>query len=338
MPTLDHKAWNNFVLSAPDSTFLHSWEWGQLQEYLHVPYWRLSIEQEGKVQVVVLVIKRELPLGRSWLYIPRGPVFSAGLTAAERSELWPQLEQQVHDLAIKQRALFVRLDPAWNPDRAHELTTRGWAKAEREVQPRDTLIVDLNQSEEDLLRTMHAKTRYNIKVARKHNVQVRFTTEAAGIETFLRLAREVQGRAGFHYHPDSYYRAMHAVLSAAGQLEVALAEAEHTPLAAHLLISFGDTVTYAHGASSSAQRKLMAPQLLQWESMKRAQAAGKAHYDFFGVAPAEADSAHPWAGITRFKEGFGGRREHYVGTFDLILDRVGYLGFTVARRLHKLWR
>ena len=266
------------------------------------------------------------------------PVFAPGLATAAKQQAWQRLEERLQALAKQEHALFVRLDPAWPTVMAHELITQGWSKAEREVQPRDTVVISLAQSEEDLLRAMHQKTRYNIKLAQKHDVVITFATDAAAIDTFLQLSRDVHNRSQFNFHPDTYYRAMGNVLLPAGMLEVALATHQGTPLAAHLMVSFGDTVTYAHGASSSAQRQLMAPHLLQWESIRKAAAQGKGRYDFFGVAPAEAPASHPWSGITRFKEGFGGQREAYVGTYDLVLDRVGYAGFTVARRLRKLWQ
>lgn len=336
-PQLNQEDWNRFILAAPYTTFLHSWEWGQFQEELGVPYWRIVIEEEGVIACVALVVKRALPWGRSWLYLPRGPVFAANLNAAAKQRVWQRLEARLQELAAQEHALFVRLDPAWPTSSAAELVALGWSKAEREVQPRDTIIVDITKSEEELLGAMHPKTRYNIKVAQKHGVSVTFARDSASVETFLTLAREVSNRSQFNFHPDAYYRAMRTALAPVG-FEVALATHQATPLAVHLLVTFGGTVAYAHGASASAQRQLMAPHLLQWESIRRAHATGKTRYDFFGVAPADAPATHSWRGITRFKEGFGGQRESYVGTHDLVLDRVGYAGFTVARRLRKLWR
>jgi lipid II:glycine glycyltransferase (peptidoglycan interpeptide bridge formation enzyme) len=115
-------------------------------------------------------------------------------------------------------------------------------------------------------------------------------------------------------------------------VELAVAEHAGEGLAVHILIAFGDTVTYAHGASSSRKRELMAPHLLQWASMTRAKTQGFTHYDFFGVAPAEAPASHPWAGITRFKEGFGGQRVSYPGAYDFVLNAPGYWLYTVAHQ------
>lgn len=334
---LNQEDWNAFVQASPDATFLHSWEWGEFQERLNIPYWRMIATRHGRTLATALVIRRELPWGKSWLYLPRGPVFAPGLTVPDQVQAWQDLEEQIKTRARQEQALFAQIDPAWPAARAEIVTARGWVKAEREVQPQDTIVLDLAPTVEELLGHMHAKTRYNIRLAQKQGVTVTFSTHQAALENFLSLAREVQERSGFHYHPEAYYRAMHEAL-APGLLEVAEASYRGVSLAAHILITFGDTTTYVHGASSSSHRQLMAPHLLQWESIKRARDRGQKNYDFFGVAPRNADQTHNWSGITRFKEGFGGQRLAFMGTHDYIFDRVGYAGFTVARRLRKLWR
>ena len=94
-------------------------------------------------------------------------------------------------------------------------------------------------------------------------------------------------------------------------------------LAANLMIWFGDTVSYLHGASSNVRREVMAPHLLHWKLINEAKSLSFKHYDFWGVAP-EGTVNHPWAGVSRFKRGFGGRYVAYPGTFDLPLDRFWY--------------
>lgn len=301
-----------------------------MQAKLGVPYWRLVQDGNNGVTGAALVVKRQLPWGKSWLYVPRGPVVAAGL----HSFLW----QQIIELAKKENTVFIRVEPALPPG-------SDWRKAVNDVQPRHTSILGLTKTEDESLAAMHQKTRYNIRLAQKRGVTIRFSTNEADIEHFLRLSSDVHERSAFHYHPDSYYRAMRDVLSPAGNFKVAVAEHEGDVLAVHLLIAFGDTVTYTHGASSSAKRDLMAPHLLQWESIKWAKAAGYTNYDFFGIAPAfaeatagKAGSPHPWAGITRFKEGFGGERVSYVGAYDYILDPIWYWTYSTSRRARSLWR
>lgn len=315
--------WNRLVANSPGGCFLQSWEWGELQAALQVPYWRLTGD-DG----VALVARRPLPGGRSWFYVPRGPVWKSTNTNNVLSSLI--------DLAKKERVVFVRVEPSQSGEQ--DIESEQWQRADHSVQPEHTLVLDLDKSEDELLADMHQKTRYNIRLAQKKGVLVRLAQDESGIENFLKISREVSGRSSFHYHPDDYYRIMNRVLSPAGMLEVVVAEYNGQVLAVHLLCRFGQTVTYVHGASSSDHRAVMAPHLLQWESIKRAKETGAKVYDFFGVAPKENKDNHPWAGITRFKEGFGGRRVDYPGAYDRVLDRAWYWIYNTARRSRGLLR
>jgi lipid II:glycine glycyltransferase (peptidoglycan interpeptide bridge formation enzyme) len=180
---------------------------------------------------------------------------------------------------------------------------------------------------------MHNKTRYNIRLAERKGVTVRFSKDKNDLEAFLDLTKEVEGRGSFRYHPPHYYRTMLDVLGPKGLLEIGVAEGAGRTLAVNLLIKFGERVTYGHGASGMRKRELMGPHLLQWESIKRIKGQGYKAYDLFGVAANESDSDHSWAGITRFKLGFGGRRVDLVGAHDLVLDRTFYSIYNMARRM-----
>lgn len=249
--------------------------------------------------------------------------------------------------------VFARVEPKLPKENGmmDALNAAGFTPAERNIQPKDTRVLDLTQSEDDLLRAMHPKTRYNIRLARRHGVVVREDTTTRGLRIFLELAREVARRERFQYHPDRYYEALLQSFAPArnglatgeaggpsGMLTLRIAEQQHMPLAAGLFIRFGDTVTYAHGAGSSRRKHVMAPYLLHWESLSRAKASGAARYDFFGVAPPGASVTHPWFGITRFKQGFGGADEHYVGAADLITDPALYRMIEIGRSLRTLFR
>ncbi len=299
---------------------MQSLAWGELQEKLGVPYWRLMNEEAGKFTAVALVIRREVPLGQCWLYVPRGPVIKSQVPSVEN-----KMQRRLEELAREQRAVFMRAEPAAVP-------RVGWQKADHDVQPAHTLVVDLDKEEEELLAEMHSKTRYNIRLAERHGVRARFSADEKDLETFLKLAQDVAVRSPFRYHGPEHYRAMLKVLAPAGMLTLAVAEYGGQPLVVHILVEFGDTVTYVHGASGAGARNVMAPHLLMWESIKRARQRGAKHFDFFGISPPGARVDHPWAGITRFKEGFGGRRENYAGAYDLVLRPGMYAAFNLARR------
>lgn len=341
--------WDAFVREAPSGSFLQSWAWGEFQRAAGFPITRLVVQNGtthyslptthySDIQAVCLCVRRPLPLRRFSLYAPWGPVFGEDLSAADMAAVLSVLAD-----AFRTRlrgGVFTRIEPKLPKESgiADVLKTAGLIPAERSIQPRDTRVLDLTKSEDDLLRAMHPKTRYNIRLAGRYGIVVREDTTPRGLRIFLDLAREVARRERFHYHPDRYYEALLGSLTRAGMLTLRVAEHQGIPLAAGLFIRFGDTVTYAHGASSSRRKHVMAPYLLHWESILPAKASGATRYDFFGVAPPGASVTHPWFGITRFKQGFGGTDEHYVGAADLITDPALYRMMEIGRSLRTLLR
>lgn len=318
--------WNAFVAVSHYRSFLQTWAWGDVQQKLGVRCWRVVVEDGGKLAAVALVIERQLQLGYSWLYIPRGPIFAEGLSESEKSQAWDALEEKLTSLSEESGAFFVRIDPSWE-----SFSRSGWKKSSREVQPRTTLLLNLNPSKEDLLSGLHPKTRYNIKTAQRKGVTVHISHHSSDVEKFLHASKSVTRRTGFAYHPDSYYHAIMDVLGKAGMAELAIAYVNGEGIAAHLMIYADGIATYSHGASLYEKRSYMAPALLYWETILRAKEKGMQMYDFFGIAPQGADDSHPWAGITRMKLGFGGERKEYCGSYDYVFNEGLYTGFVMMR-------
>jgi len=310
MGEIGSQEWDAQVTATPGGSFLQSWGWGELQRELGNTFWRLR-EDDG----VALVIKRSIRFGKNWLYSPRGPIVATPAT-------FDKLIEQMQELAKAEESLFIRTEPATKLEQP-------WRRAKKDTQPARTLVLDLTKTQDELLAAMHQKSRYNIRLAERKGISVRFSKDVADIELFLKLAEEVASRAPFAYHTSDYYHTFMRVLDTHGA-ELAIAEYEGKVLAVHVLMTFGDTTTYVHGASSIEQRSLMAPHLLQWESIKRAQAGDTTKYDFYGIAPADAGADHPWTGITRFKLGFSGKQVTYPGSYDLVRNRLWYWLYTAA--------
>lgn len=339
--------WDAFVRAAPSGSFLQSWAWGEFQRAAGFPITRLVVTSENPniqhptpytLQTVCLCIRRPLPIRRFSLYVPWGPVFREDLSAADMAAALSALASGFRTRL--RGGVFTRIEPKLPKESGITdiLKTAGFTNAERSIQPKYTRILDLTKNEDELLRAMHPKTRYNIRLASRHGVVVREDTTPHGLRVFLDLAREVARQERFHYHPDRYYEALLNTLAPTGAVVLRIAEHQGMPLAAGLFIRFGDTVTYAHGASSSRRKHVMAPYLLHWESVLRAKASGATRYDFFGVAPPGASVTHPWFGITRFKQGFGGTEEHYIGAADLVADQPFYRLYEAGRSLRSLLR
>lgn len=308
----NQKEYDQLVGGISPNQFLQSWQWGEFQKELGRKVYRIKISRGNELAAAGQAIVHELPLGLRYIYFPRGPVI-APLAVNHDDEFIPLFDNEVK--RIDEKAIFVRVESI-----NFDFNRPGWRKA-KEVQPEHTLILSLDMSEDDLLAAMHQKTRYNIRLAAKRGVAVR-RMEEGEFDKFWNLISMTTERDKFRPHPKRYYEKMLETLGDMAQ--VWFSEYRGKVLAANLMIFWGDTVVYLHGASSNEHRNVMAPYLLHWEMIKKAKAEGFENYDFWGIAPPDEPN-HPWAGITRFKKGFGGTEVSYPGTYDLALNKFWYM-------------
>jgi len=213
------------------------------------------------------------------------------------------------------------------------------------VQPPDTVILNLEPEEEELLSGMHKKTRYNIRLAEKKGVIIHRNTGKDALKSlghWYEIYRETGRRDGISLHPESYYRrlfenAMQAEIPAGSSgsnphFSLYTAVHEGDTLAGIIVSRSGGRSTYMYGASGALKRELMPNQLLQWTAIKDARTEGAGEYDFFGIPPANNPS-HPMHGLWRFKTGFGGEILHYRGAWDYPLIPVIYSLYRWAERI-----
>jgi lipid II:glycine glycyltransferase (peptidoglycan interpeptide bridge formation enzyme) len=305
--------------------FLQSKFWGEFQKKSGLVGWYLGAYDRGELVGVALVLKMTLPMGRSYLYCPKGPVVVAGRGALN------VLLDGMKKLAKKEGAIFLRFEPAFETGYSKVILEQLNVHAVNEVQPKSTWVLNISKTEKELLAGMKQKTRYNIHLAEKKKLVVRTSSDLEDVEIFFDLAQETAKRNGINTHPKNYYIKMMESLSEHNIIVLYLADYQGKTIAANLMIYYGDTVTYLHGGSNSDFRHLMAPYLLHWEAIKDARKEGYRFYDFGGVSD-ESDTGHKWAGISRFKRGFGGRQLDSVGTFDLPYSNLWYKIYSIVRK------
>jgi len=318
---------NSFVAKQTNSQFLQSWHWSKFKEAQTRKVLRAGVEENGQLVGSAMALVICLPLSRSYVYCPRGPIVEQSLTDQKKEEVWGNLLFEIKSWAKQQEAMFLRVEPTFRIDlQKYHLTPT------KTIQPKDTLLLDLSKDEDRLLSEMKQKTRYNIRLAEKKGVAVEEDCSQEAIDQFCNLLSQTTERNQFRPHPLPYYRKMLDNLSDCGVVKLFLAKHQDKVVAANLTSWFGDTVTYMHGASDYQSRNLMAPYLLQWQVIKWAQAAGYHYYDFWGIADNQ-DPQHPWAGITRFKTGFGGFSEHYLGTWEFSISPLWHTVYNIVKRI-----
>lgn len=234
-------------------------------------------------------------------YFPKGPIPTK------------KMVQELLQLGKEKNAIYIQLEPHTTkpvnflPLSHHPLFTKY------------TFVIDLTQSEEALLKVMHPKTRYNIKLAEKHHVQIQEDSSNTAFETYLRLSKETTDRQGFYAHNETYHRTMWNILHTAGIAKLWTASYEGTVLAVWIIFIHDGVMYYPYGASSREHREVMAPNLLLWELMKW----GKQHaihtFDLWGAIGPNPDPNDPWYGFHKFKAGYSPKLVEFAGSYDVII-------------------
>jgi peptidoglycan pentaglycine glycine transferase (the first glycine) len=345
---METSAWNQVIALLPGAHLLQTSEWGQVKaRYGWQPFYlvweesqpyrvlRHPTEAPRTAQAAALVLERTISLGGfatrlRVLYTPKGPLLDWGQAALRQRVL-----ADLRDFAHRRGAIFIKIDAdvllgtgipgtpedVLNPvgqTTLKALQTGGWRFSEEQIQYRNTMLIDLKQPAEELLARMKQKTRYNIRLAERKGVTMRVATRE-DIPLLYRMYAETSLRDGFVIRAEAYYRTVfEAFMGPEGHCEPLLAEVEGEPVAAVAIFRFAGQAIYLYGMSRDLHRDKMPNYLLQWEAIRRAQAAGCTVYDLWG-APDEFDESDSMWGVYRFKEGLGAQVTRHLGAWDFAM-------------------
>jgi len=357
----DKEIYNRFVANAETGSFLQSWEWGEWQAALERRVFRYKMIDDSGAQIAsILLIKMPLPLGKYYLYSPYGPVGSEKLKV--------QSEKLLQELRLKFiDAIFIRLEPK-NTFNFLLSTFNSKIVKSTNIQPGKTLLIDLSKTQDELLAEMHHKTRYNIRLAQKHGVEIKDEFDISiGNGLFAKeavnLIVETGKRQGYKGYGIEYYQKMIDCLAMQnrGDLKLHIYKAIYNNklLSSAIMIDFparggsasgGGIRTFLFGGSADEDKNVMAPYLMHWQAMRDAKAAGLSQYDFWGVETSSGDVP----GFVRFKLGFAppsatssgpsgqpgsgstsGVKE-YTGAYDLVISSFGYKLYEIFRKIKRL--
>jgi len=357
-------AWDDLIAGLPGAHLLQSAEWGDFKaQYGWRPYhchWLADGRMlEGpadlpagvpaglpagvQVQAAALVLQRRIaprgfPLSWSMLYAPKGPLLDwSDFTLRQR------VLADLQSLARRKGAILVKIDPDVSlgsgvpntPDEqpdplgqevAHELLASGWRYSAEQVQFRNSVLLDLRRSEDELLAAMKQKTRYNIRLAERKGVSIR-PGGPGDLEALYRMYAETSLRDGFVIREGGYYLALWERFLAAGLAETLVAEFEGQPVAGMLLFHFAGRAYFLHGMSRSEHREKMPGYLLMWAAIRRSRELHCHTFDLWGAPETFAEGDPLW-GVYRFKEGFNGKVVRTLGAYDYPVNPTAYRLFT----------
>jgi peptidoglycan pentaglycine glycine transferase (the first glycine) len=326
-PAISTADWDVFLEGNPQTHLLQTSPWGELKAAFGWDVAHLTHSQAG-----AQVLFYRMPLGLKLAYIPKGPIGSWF------TDLLPELDAFCRDYGAF--ALKIEPDLIWDEGFARMLQNEGFQASPHEVQPRRTLVLDIDSDEDTIIGRMHQKTRYNIRLASRKGVTVRPWDDPLA---FGRMLRKTAARAEFGAHIPGYFERAYKLFHPQGACEIFLAEFESQPLAALQVFARGERAWYFYGASTTYHRSRMPTYLLQWEAIRWAKSLGCRQYDLWGVPDAPLDQLEEqftersdglW-GVYRFKRGFGGDLVRSMGAWDRPYNRAIYALYRLLIRLRR---
>jgi len=300
---------------------LQSPKWGEFREKTGI-----KVVHENDLQITIHPVPHtNFTIG----YLPKGPMPTK------------QMLDLLKKIGTREHCIFIQLEPNVISEERTKVGMKklGLFSAAHPLFTKYTFVLDLTKSEEELLKNMHPKTRYNIRVAEKKGVKVAEDDSDKAFEEYLTLTKETTSRQNFYAHSEKYHRLMWEALKTnsfnKNELSAHLLTATYNKdvLVAWIVFVLNDTLYYPYGSSSSNHREVMASNLMMWEAIKFGKKLGLERFDMWGALGPNPDTKDAWFGFHRFKEGYGPKLTEFIGSYDFVINRKMYLAYKLINKI-----
>ncbi len=315
--------YEEFVSGHPRGEFMQSTRWQEVKSNWK---WEAVVSRDGEGRIVGAcgVLIQKMPLfGTTFLYAPRGPVCDI-----HDQQVLADLKAGVDQLAKTYNAHLFKMDPdvaADDQEFLRLMDKMGFARfygpdGFETIQARFNYRLYLQgRTEAELMAGFTQKTRYNIRVARKHGVEVR-PVGPERLDDFMKIYQVTGARDGFNTRPKEYFQRMLSALGPHCRLYMGFYEGQ--AICGAIATNYAGKTCYVYGASDNAHRNVMPNYLMQMEMIRWAVETGCAVYDFQGISgDMENENGHMY-GLYRFKRGFGGQVDELAGEFNYLYKPV----------------
>lgn len=315
--------WQAFVSTRTEANFLQSWQWGEVHTQTGHKVLRQALRRDGAVISGFQAIIKDAKRGR-YMEIPGGPLIEW------RDEAVVKLTTEtLRQLAKRHRCVFVRMRPQALASEALSCSVAqyGWRPAPMHLHAEHTSILDLDSDDETLLKNMRQQTRYEVRRTTKREVEVSQASSRQAIKAFYDLQTSTALRQ--HFIPSSE-RFLLACQEQFGDSLVVYTATKHGELLnMSVVIYYGHEADYFEAASTVAARKEPGAYAIVWKIIQDARARGLQRLNLWGTAPPNSPH-HRYAGVTTFKNGFGGEAVHFLPAHDLVMSPSKYaLNWTI---------
>ena len=311
-----HPSWTVIQKSSPLLPFLYFWG-----------------EESGKIRIAALIRRHRLP-GLGWAKdsISRGPV-------CDDQEVLQEGILNLITLLKKKGSVSIQLNPFW-PQPEADLIEKKLSSAGFSPLPLEqglyssTLIIDLNQDEEEIFRGFRRFTRQKINKAYKNGLEVAPANNENDIHVFWELYDKLAVEKHMRQIPELFFIKLWRTLIENKDKGVFLITRYQDEIVSGLLVLKHNARAIAHYSASEFQKfpKLAKSQPTHWEAIKWAKTNQCTVYDLGGYQPGALEGS-PLYGVNQFKRGFSKKQEEFVRDHLYIISPARYRLLSWLERL-----
>lgn len=325
--------WTRFFDECGSPSFLQSWEWGEVQKHHGYGVKRFGIYEDGKLtgiaQTILIRAKRA-----NMIFVPHGPL-TAATTDNTKKQVVIKLRDHLAAIAKQERYHFIRIAPLWEDSaEGRDLFARaGFRMSPIYMHAERVWMLDLQKSEDELLRDMRKTTRYSIRKAEKEGVVIERNFD---LDRFWQIYEETAKRERFTPFSRKFIRVEYEEFHKTGRDLFLSGLLPDGQCAASALIVFTRSSAFYHQGATT-HSKIPVSYLLQWHAIQEAKRRGCRYYNFWGILQ-PGRTPKNWGGLSLFKQGFGGFQRDYIPTQDFVIDPVRYFLSFLFETLLKMRR
>ncbi len=318
----EKEIWEKFVLRQKYTSLFQSWNWGEFEKVMGNKFERYGIYDKCGELIGLIPVRYVNAVRGRYIHLRHGPIFNF-----DDEEVWLGFLHFIINKAKEGKYWFIRLSPLIEQDLELKyalIFSRLRESQMHNVDAEITWVLNLDKSEENLLKNMRKNTRYYIRKAVKDGVKVEKGTSGKKLNAFLQIYRDTVLRQKWNAYSDKYIINEVKAFLKDDMVRIFLAKYKNKYIAGAIVVFYGDQAIYHHGGTLSKYLKIPASYIIQWEAIREAKSRGKKWYNFWGISPLvmedgeyRAKAGHPWEGLTFFKLGFGGQIRQFVHAKDL---------------------
>ncbi len=311
--------WDKFVTSHTEANFLQSWDFYEFHKDRGNAIVRRIAKDGNKIVGAYAGVVEPAKRGRH-LAIAGGPI----LDWSDKS-LVKFVFDDIKNAGKKNNCIFVRVRPQLERDeKAFRLFSKlGLKKAPTFLSVEYAAVLDLNKSEEEIVKGMHRRIRYAVNNARNKGFTIEKSQDPKDIHEFYQIELATAKRQSFVAFSEEYLTKQFSAFAKNDEAVLYTAKYNGEILAQNFMIFYGNEASYHYAVSTELGTKMSGSPILHVEAMRDARARGIKRYNLWGIV-GEDEKNHRFYGVSFFKRGFGGDEVKYLPAHDMIIAPIKY--------------